>query len=97
MEVRRGLPLMKLNPLHGENWSFPFLWQRIPVQPFRPFRIHGTDGRVREVQHPDKALVLRTHVILPLGRDGDVLEASEHLASAHIVRLEELGTNALSN
>ncbi len=56
----------------------------------RPFRIHGTDGRVRKVRHPDEALVLRTRVILPLGGQGEVPEASEHLALAHIVRLEEM-------
>jgi len=42
------------------------------------------------VRHPDEALVLRTRVILPLGGEGETPEASEHLALAHIVRLEEL-------
>ena len=66
------------------------LIELLRIRPFRPFRIHGTDGRVREVRHPDEALVLRTRVILPLGGQGEVPEASEHLALAHIVRLEEM-------
>jgi hypothetical protein len=66
------------------------LYELLRGQPFRPFRIHGSDGRAREVRHPDEALVLKTRVILPLGGTGDVPESSEHLALAHIVRLEEL-------
>ena len=46
------------------------LLELLRIRPFRTFRIHGTDGRVREVYHPDEALVLRTRVILPLGNQG---------------------------
>ena len=72
------------------------LLELLRAQPFRPFRIHGTDGRARDVRHPDEALVLRTRVVLPLGDRGEVPDVAEHLALAHIVRLEELGitTNA---
>ncbi len=66
------------------------LLEFLRARPFRPFRIHGTDGRSRDVRHPDEALVLRTRVILPLGAEDEMPEASEHLALAHIVRLEEL-------
>jgi len=66
------------------------LLELLRTRPFRPFRIHGSDGRARDVRHPDEALVLRTRVVLPLGRQGEVPDASEHLALAHIVRLEEL-------
>jgi len=66
------------------------LYELLRARPFQPFRIHGTDGKVRNVRHPDEALVLRTRVILPLGGEGETPEASEHLALAHIVRLEEL-------
>ena len=70
------------------------LLELLRTVPFRPFRIHATDGRGRDVRHPDEALVLRTRVILPLGRHGEVPDASEHLALAHIVRLEELAETA---
>ena len=66
------------------------LYELLRARPFQPFRIHGTDGKARDVRHPDEALVLRTRVILPLGGEGETPEASEHLALVHIVRLEEL-------
>ena len=66
------------------------LLELLRTVPFRPFRIHGTDGRTRDVRQTDEALVLRTRVILPLSRRGEVPDVSEHLALAHIVRLEEL-------
>ena len=69
------------------------LLEFLRARPFRPFRIHGTDGRSRDVRHPDEALVFRTRVILPLGAEGEMPEASEHLALAHIVRLEELAVS----
>ena len=66
------------------------LLEMLRARPFQPFRIHGSDGRARDVKHPDEALVLRTRVVLPLGGQGEVPESTEHLALAHIVRLEEL-------
>ena len=66
------------------------LLKLLRARPFQPFRIHGSDGRARDVRHPDEALVLRTRVILPLGGQGEVPESTEHLALAHIVRLEVL-------
>ena len=69
------------------------LFEFLRATPFKPFRIHGTDGRSRDVRHPDEALVLRTRVILPLRGEGETPESSEHLALAHIVRLEELAVS----
>ena len=66
------------------------LLEMLRARPFQPFRIHGSDGRARDVKHPDEALVLRTRVVLPLGGQGEVPESTEHLALAHNVRLEEL-------
>ena len=70
------------------------LIELLRTRPFRPFRIHGTDGRVRDVRHPDEALVLQTRVILPLGGQGEFPSASDQLALAHIVRLEEMALPA---
>jgi hypothetical protein len=66
------------------------LLELLRAVPFQPFRIHASENRIREIRHPDEALVLRTRVILPLGSQGEIPEASEHLALSHIVRLEEL-------
>ena len=48
------------------------LLEMLRARPFQPFRIHGSDGRARDVKHPDEALVLRTRVVLPLGGQGEV-------------------------
>jgi hypothetical protein len=71
----------------------PFdLLELLRVRPFEPFRIYASDGRTYDVRHPDQALVLLTRVILPLPTTGEVPERSEHLALAHIIRIEELSS-----
>lgn len=65
------------------------LLELLRARPFRPFRLVGTDGKGREIRHPDEALVLRTRVILPVPGSDGVPEATEHLPLAHIVRMEE--------
>ncbi len=62
-------------------------------RPFLPFRIYATDGKSYNVRHPDRALVLKTRVILPLADDADDLpKRSEHLALIHLVGTEELSS-----
>lgn len=69
----------------------PFdLLELLRTRPFAPFRIYASDGRTYDVRHPDQALVLVTRVILPMPTANDVPERSEHLALAHVVRIEEL-------
>lgn len=71
----------------------PFdLLELLRVRPFEPFRIYASDGRTYDIRHPDQALVLLTRVILPLPTAGEIPERSEHLALAHIVRVEELSS-----
>ena len=65
------------------------LFELLHAQPFKQFRLVGTDGKVREVCHPDEAIVPRTRVILPVAAAEGVPEAIEHLALAHIVGFEE--------
>lgn len=69
-----------------------FLRQR----PFRAFRIHTSEGQSYDVHHPDEALVLATRVIVPdkSTGDGDFFQSDQHLALAHILRIEELHTEA---
>lgn len=62
-------------------------------RPFVPFRMHTTEGVSYDVRHPDEALVLATRVVVPSkSRNGDVAETSEHIALAHIHRIEEMPT-----
>ncbi len=70
------------------------LLELLRTRPFRPFRIYASDGRTFDVRHPDQALVLRTRVILPLRSNDLVPDGSEHLSLAHIVRAEDLPTEA---
>ena len=65
------------------------LLELLRARPFKPFRLVGTDGRVRAARHPDEALVLRTRVVLPVAGSDGVPEATEQVALAHIVRMEE--------
>jgi hypothetical protein len=44
------------------------------AQPFRPFRVHITDGRTLEVPHPDFALLTRGHDMLVIDTEDDGLE-----------------------
>lgn len=62
-------------------------------QPFTPLRLHTTDGQTYDVRHPDQALVLQTRVVLGAGGKNGVPDRTEHLALAHIVRVEELASN----
>lgn len=68
------------------------LLELLRVRPFEPFRIYASDGRTYDIRHPDQALVLLTRVILPIPSAGEVPERSEHLALAHIVRIEQLSS-----
>jgi hypothetical protein len=60
----------------------------LSVRLFVSFRIFGTDGRHRDIRHPDQMTVMRTYVLLPIpGPEGE-MERSELLPLAHIVRIE---------
>ena len=58
-------------------------------QPFIPFQIQLTDGRVMQVQHPDQVMVARdvAHVGL-LESEPSVYQRIEMVALLHIVSLE---------
>ena len=61
--------------------------------PFRPFRIHTTEGRICTIRHPDQVVTLRTRVaVVPDFGDryAEVPQTLDHVALAHIVRMEEL-------
>ena len=36
------------------------------IEPFKPFRILASDGRIYEARHPDQALTMDNRVILPV-------------------------------
>lgn len=58
-------------------------------RPFVPFRIYVSDGRVYEIRHPDQAMPLLSRVVVGVGEKNGVLEHTEHISLAHVVRLEQ--------
>lgn len=66
------------------------LLELVRRRPFVPIRIHTTDGQSYEVRHPERIIVLPTRAIVPIGGDDGFTERVEHVAIAHVVRIEDL-------
>ena len=47
------------------------LVELLEERPFTPLRLHLADGRVREIRHPEMALVSESHVAIGLPRDDE--------------------------
>jgi hypothetical protein len=58
--------------------------------PFRPFKLHLSDGRSFAVMHPEQFMVLRHRVVLGLPETADIPERSENLSMLHITSVEEV-------
>jgi len=59
--------------------------------PFKPFRLHLSDGRTFVVENPDTLWVFRNRVNLAFPAEpGHALDREEKIAMVHIVRVEEL-------
>jgi hypothetical protein len=63
-------------------------------QPFRPFRIHLSNGRTHDVYHPELAIMGRTFVILgtPESELPDIAEDYSVITLTHVNELELLPT-----
>lgn len=60
-------------------------------QPFRPFRLHLTDGTAFEVRHPEMAFASMTHVIVATMRGPhDIPAETVMIAPEHVTRIELL-------
>jgi len=70
------------------------LLELVRRQPFEPFRIHITGGATYDVRHPDQIIVLRARAVLAVGSANGIPERLEHVALAHVVRVEELSTGS---
>ena len=60
------------------------------TRPFKPYRIHTTEGLAYEIRHPDQVIVLRSRVVIGVGGENGVPDHLEHVALLHVVRIEEL-------
>jgi hypothetical protein len=65
------------------------LLELLRTRPFRPFRILATDGRAYKVRHPDRALALRSQIILPVPAEARVPEGTERLALEDVIGAEQ--------
>lgn len=60
-------------------------------KPFRPFKVHMTDGSIYDVPNHDAAFVTQSKIEigLDLNKDG-IARRSVHCAILHITQVEEL-------
>ena len=67
------------------------LRQLMTANPFRPFRIHLSDGSHYDVTNHDVALIERNTVDIGLNLDADgIAEKLVRCAIIHIVKLEDI-------
>jgi len=64
----------------------------LDARPFVPFRIHMSDGKTYDIQHPELLFVLRSRIIIgiPPDQNGGIPDRVEHCSLLHVVRVEEL-------
>ena len=67
------------------------LKQLMDANPFRPFRIHMSDGSTYDIANHDGALVARNSVEVGVNPDPNgIVERFVRCAIIHITRIEEL-------
>ena len=64
----------------------------LEAMPFKPIRIHMSDGKAFDITHPDMVIVSRSKVILgvPSEPQSHIADRAEHCSLLHVVRIEEL-------
>ncbi len=60
------------------------------ARPFRPFRVHMSDGRSFEVTHPEVFFVTRHYLMLAYPTGVEVPEDVKQLAMMHITSVDDL-------
>jgi hypothetical protein len=69
------------------------LLSRQKQEPFTPFKIHMSDGRDVEIEHPEQMLVYRNSVVVARRENGDLPERGEKFSVLHITSLEGVETH----
>jgi hypothetical protein len=65
------------------------------VRPFKPFRIHVSDGAAYDLRHPEMVMVTRTSAVVGFPEPDNVAPAIERYSLVdllHITRLEQIDT-----
>jgi hypothetical protein len=78
------------------------LLEMLRTRPFKPIRIHMTDGHHYDIVHPEAVMVLRSRAIVGLRPHParGYFERSEDISLLHIVRTSEIsavGSEAASS
>jgi hypothetical protein len=72
------------------------LHKKLQARPFRPFRIHLSDGAAYDVMHPELLLLGRRSLVLGLASrpEETVYERTIDIDLIRIVRMEQIETTA---
>ena len=70
------------------------LIELLEERPFQPVRLHLSDGRMREIRHPEMAIVSETLVAIGVPRDEDSRIATKitYCSLPHVVEAEPIPT-----
>ncbi len=73
--------------------------KKLKQRPFKPFRMHLTDGAAFDVRHPELLLLGRRMLVIGLADDPaqTLFDRSVDIELFHIVRLEYIETPAIPN
>ncbi len=61
-------------------------------RPFKPFRIHMSDGSCLDVRHPELAMLMSDRMVIgvPSATQAGFVDELQYCSIMHITRLEEL-------
>jgi hypothetical protein len=78
-------PSSKMNAMTAQD-----LIELLEERPFKPLRLHLADGRVREIRHPEMAMVGETDIVIGVPRDehSKVAMKFTHCSIPNIVEVE---------
>lgn len=62
----------------------------IHIRPFRPVRLHLSDGTTFDIRHPEMALLSRSIIAVATKARNGIAEEIEYISLLHIVRAEHI-------
>lgn len=70
------------------------LRERLRRQPFKPFRVHLSDGKSYDVLHPEMLLITKTWLVIAVFDEGvksdDYPDREVHVSPMHVTATEDL-------
>jgi hypothetical protein len=79
--------------------QFEEVERKVRREPFRPFRLHMTDGTVYKVRHPELILLGRRSAVVGLATDPlqKIFDRAVDIDLFHVVRMDEVEKQPGSN